>query len=258
MIGAVQQDRVKPDLTILRERVRALESGGAAAAVLPFDCTALDAALPGGGLALGALHEMMGAGPDEEDGAAAAAFIAGILARLTRRAEAPVLWCLGGNDLYAPGLAGCGLAPGRLILARCRNDKDVLWAMEEGLRSRALAAVLGEIGAFPPTAGRRLQLACEASGATGFALRRWRSGTAAARHRAMPSAAATRWRIAAAPSREDGEPGIGTPLWRVELLRCRGGVPATFLVEKSDATGHVAVAAELVDRPLALPQRRAG
>ena len=263
MANAVQLIRVRPDLAALRERVRAIENGGAAAPVLPFECAALDAALPGGGLALGALHEVMGAGPDEEDGAVAAAFAAGILARLTRRSEAPVLWCLRDRDLYAPGLAAYGLVPERLVLARCRDDKDVLWAMEEGLRSPALAAVLGEIGAFPPTAGRRLQLACEASGATGFALRRWRSGTEAARHRALPSAAATRWRLAAAPGRDNGEPGIGTPLWQVELLRCRGGLPARFLVEakfteEGDATGHVALAAELVDRPLALPQRRAG
>jgi protein ImuA len=257
MVAAVQLIRVRPDLAALRERVRALESG-VAASVLPFDCAALDAVLPGGGLALGALHEVMGAGPDEEDGAVAAAFAAGILARLARRAEAPVLWCLRDHDLYAPGLAGHGLAPERLILARCRNDKDVLWAMEEGLRSPALAAVLGEIGAFPSTASRRLQLAAEASGATAFVLRRWRSVTEAARYRAMPSAAATRWRISAAESRADGEPGIGTPLWQVELLRCRGGEPAAFLVEESDATGHVSLAAELADRSLAALQRRAG
>ena len=130
--------------------------------------------------------------------------------------------------------------------------------MEEGLRSAALAAVVGEIGALPPTAGRRLQLACEASGITGFVLRRWRSGTDAARHRTLPSAAATRWRIATAPARDEGEPGIGTPLWRIELLRCRGALPAIFLMEEGDATGHVAVAAALVDRPVcatAAPRR---
>jgi hypothetical protein len=50
--------------------------------VLPFGVAALDRALPGGGLALGAVHEILGAGGDEEDGAAGAGFAAGILARL--------------------------------------------------------------------------------------------------------------------------------------------------------------------------------
>src|SRR5918911_5268766 len=91
-------------LSALRERIRALETAGAAPPrVLPFGVAALDAALPGGGLALGALHEVMGAGPDEEDGAVAASFAAGILARLARDAGpgSQVLWCLAEDDLYA-------------------------------------------------------------------------------------------------------------------------------------------------------------
>jgi protein ImuA len=218
---------------------------------MPFELAAVDAALPSGGLALGALHEIMGAGADEEDGAVAAAFAAALLARLSRRHGGSVLWCLQSDDLYAPGLAAYGLPPERLIVARCRDDTDILWAMEEGLRSAALAAVLGEVGTLAPTAGRRLQLACEASGVTGFVLRRWRTAGTAAAQRAAPSAAVTRWRVAAAPSRAIREPGIGIPLWRVELVRCRGGAPAAWLMEESDATGHVALAAELADRPAA-------
>jgi len=141
------------DLSALREQVRRLERGVGAGRTLPFGVAALDAALPGGGLALGALHEVMGAGPDEEDGAVAAAFAAGILARLARTEGTPILWCLGADDLYAPALAAYGLAPERLLLARCRSDEDILWAMEEGLRSAVLAAVIGEVGVLTPTAG---------------------------------------------------------------------------------------------------------
>src|SRR5438477_672162 len=162
MVGSANPHPSAPHerLAALRERVRTLESGGGVLRVLPFGLPAVDAALPGGGLALGALHEIMGAGADEEDGAVAAAFAAGLLARLSRRHGGPVLWCLAGDDLYAPGLAAHGLTPERLIVARCRDDADILWAMEEGLRCPALAAVLGEVGALAPTAGRRLQLAC--------------------------------------------------------------------------------------------------
>ncbi|HEX3499561.1 MAG TPA: hypothetical protein VHT04_09575 [Stellaceae bacterium] len=250
------------DLRALRARIQALESGRPGGRVMPLGLAAIDAALPGGGLALGALHEIMGAGADEEDGAIPAAFAASLVARL----DGVILWCLQADDLYAPGLAAGFLSPARLVVARCRDDAETLWAMEEGLRSAVPAAVLGEVGALAPTAGRRLQLACEAGGITGFVLRRWREGGMAARQRAAPSAAVTRWRVAAAPSRDTGEPGIGTPRWRLELLRCRGGAPGAWLVtagltecesrEERDASDHVALAAGLADRPAEIAPRR--
>jgi protein ImuA len=254
-------EAARSSLLALRARIRAIEGSAGTGSVLPFGVAAIDDALPGGGLALAALHEVTGAGRDEEDGALAAAFAAGVVGRLARRLDRPVLWCLALGDLYAPGLAASGLLPARLILARGRTDADLLWAMEEGLRSGALAAVVGEIGLLPATAGRRLQLACEAGGVTAIALRRWRNGAAAEHQRGAPSVAVTRWRIAAAPSEAaGGAPGIGAPLWHVELLRCRGGRPAQWLMEAVDATGHVALPAALADRPAdaAGTLRRAG
>src|SRR5579872_6365115 len=105
-------------LDALRRRVAVLERGGVAAChgVLPFGVAAVDAALPGGGLVLGGLHELRGAARDEEDGAVAAGFLAGILTRLG--SPRPVLWCLAAADLYGPGLAACGLKPERLVLVR--------------------------------------------------------------------------------------------------------------------------------------------
>src|SRR5436309_5290983 len=222
-----------PDLCALRARIQALEAGRRGGRFLPLGLAPLDAALPGGGLALGALHEIMGTGPDEEDGAVPAAFAASLLARLPGGATGGlVLWCLQADDLYAPGLAANFLAPERLIVARCRDDAETLWAMEEGLRSAVPVAVLGELATLSPTSGRRLQLACEASGVTALVLRRWREAGLASRQRTAPSAAVTRWRVAAVPSRETGEPGMGTLLWRVELLRCRGGASGAWLVEE--------------------------
>lgn len=69
------------DLAGLRDRIRQIEQP-ARHGVLPFDVAAIDSVLPGGGLARGAVHEILGAGGDEEDGAAASGFAAGILARL--------------------------------------------------------------------------------------------------------------------------------------------------------------------------------
>ena len=65
--------------------------------VLPFGVAAIDRALPGGGLARGALHEILGVGGDEEDGALAAAFAAHILGHLTRPPTSP------SQSLYATG-----------------------------------------------------------------------------------------------------------------------------------------------------------
>ncbi|MGE0724551.1 MAG: hypothetical protein AB7O45_09255, partial [Alphaproteobacteria bacterium] len=76
--------------------------------------------------------------------------------------------------------------------------------------------------------------------------------------RRMPSAALTRWRVAAAPGAADGAGGVGRPRWRVALTRSRGGGEGEWVVEWDDATDHLAVAAELADRPLAPSLRRAG
>ena len=252
-------------LDALRARIRQVEQP-ARHGVLPFGLNAIDAALPGGGLALGAMHEILGAGGDEEEGAAAAGFIAGILARLGRMGETgPVLWCLGRPDVYGPGLAAHGLDPARLVLVAARRDDELLWAVEEGLRAPGLSAVVGEAGRLPMVAGRRLQLAAERSGVTLFLLRRWRNAAEATAERARPSAAVTRWRVAALPSADiAGEPGVGRPRWRIELVRCRGGMPGGWDVEVADATGHVCLSAGLADRPArpqpaaVAPRRRAG
>jgi protein ImuA len=168
----------------------------------------------------------------------------------------PVLWCLKRPDLYGPGLVAHGLDPARLVIVAAPRDEEILWAIEEGLRVPGLAAVVGEVGRLPMVAGRRLQLAAERSGVTAFLLRRWRNGEAAAAERERPSAVLTRWRIMALPSRDIArEPGIGSPRWRVELLRCRGGVPALWDVEVADASGHVSVSAGLADRPATPLQR---
>src|SRR5215510_2432018 len=230
-------------LTELRERVRRIERPTAAMhGVLPLGVAAIDRILPGGGLARSALHEILGAGGDEEDGALAAAFAAAILGRLAGMGDGLVLWCLARPDLYGPGLAAHGLDSGRVVLVRAPRDAEILWAMEEGLRASGILAVVGEVGSLPAVASRRLQLAAERSGITAFLLRRWRDGGQAARERALPNAAVTRWRIAALPSRPPrGEPGVGRPRWRIDLLRCRGGEPACWEMEVPNATDHVSL-----------------
>ena len=247
----------------LQERIRRIERPNATRhGVLPFGVAAIDDVLPGGGLALGALHEILGDGPDEEDGAAASGFAAGIAGRITSRIDGQggiVLWCLKQRDLYGPGLAGHGLDPARLVTVRVARDDDMLWVLEEALRCPSplggIAAAIGEIGRLPMVAGRRLQLAAERSGIPALLLRRWRTGAEAGAERTRPSAAMTRWRVASLPSLPDPEePGIGHPRWRVELLRCRGAETAAWMTEIADASGLVRLSAGLADRSAAPPR----
>jgi len=226
-------------LAALRARVRRIERRGAAAAARPrlaLGAPALDARLPGGGLPLGALHEVEGLRGDWDDGAVTG-FCLAILARLLEAHEGPVLWVSPHGDLYGPGLAAQGLDPARFCFARAPREAERLWALEEGLREPGLAAVVGEVETLSERAGRRLQLAAEKSGVSVFVLKR---GLVPAERRRRSAAAATRWRVTAAPSREDGRRGAdgsgadagalppGASAWSVELLRCRGAAPGAW------------------------------
>jgi protein ImuA len=104
--------RTSSALEALRAEVAQIEASERTShPALPFGMPAMDKALPGGGLALGALHEVAGGGVGVVDAAAAALFSAGIVARL----DGWVLWCLTTPDLFAPALAQAGLDPDRVI-----------------------------------------------------------------------------------------------------------------------------------------------
>jgi protein ImuA len=227
-------------IAALRAEIAALADSGRGAArdCLPFGIEAIDRRLAGGGLAVDALHEIAGAAPGLGDDAAATLFAASIAARRAG-GEGIVLWALSRRDLFAPGLAQAGLAPGRILYAECRRDEEVLAVMEEGLRHGGLAAVVGEIGRCKMAATRRLQLAAEEGGTMALMLKRWRrSGEDPL---ALPSAAVTRWRLAPVPSAPLAVPGVGRARWRLELARQRGGEPFTLNVEAPDEEARLAL-----------------
>lgn len=187
----------------LRDRIAHLEGGNTRArAVLPFGVAAIDNHLPGGGVALGALHEVAGGGNGAIDGAAASLFAAGIAAR----AQGKVLWCVTRQDLFAPAIAEVGLHPDRVIYVEAGDDKSLLACFEEGLRHVGLGAVVAEVARPSMTGSRRLQLAAEGSGAMGIAIRRWRRQTEAADF-GQPTASVSRWRVSVLPSRPLPVPG---------------------------------------------------
>jgi protein ImuA len=232
-----------------------MAGGGASlGAVLPFGDPRLDRSFPAGGLPLGCWHEMTGEGIEVETAAAAGAFVAILAASLAGRGA--VVWVMRRDDLYAPGLAGLGFPAERLIQVQARSEAETLAAMEDVLGGAGVAAAVGEVGAIDLTAGRRLQLACERRGATGFLIGRRPFG-GRPRRVSPGSAAATRWLVASAPSEPGPQaPGLGAPRWRVALTRCRGGRPGGWIVEKGDGAYPLRVVAELGDRQLEAPKSR--
>lgn len=247
-------ESTNPQMTALRARIAKIESRGRrTCGVLPFGLDVVDRRVPGGGLALGALHEIAGGGNGAVHGAAATLFAAGIAARTSGQ----VLWCVTRADLFAPSVAQAGLHPDRVIYAEVGDEKAVLACMEEGLRHGGLSAVVGELARLPMVASRRLQLAAEGSGTIALAIRRWRRMAEAADF-GQPTASVTRWRVTALPSEALPVPGIGRARWLVELIRARAGECADFELDACDEQGRLGLPAELADRPAAQEGGRIG
>jgi protein ImuA len=193
---------------------------------IPFGIAPIDQAL-GGGLARGALHEVAAAG--ESALTAATQFVLGVATR--GQEQRAVLWIaedmgfLENGAPYGPGLDDVGIHPERLVTVAAAKSRDVLCAMEEALRCRAVGVVIGEVRSadrLDLVASRRLSLAAGERDGCAFLLRT-APGTDA-------SAAATRWIVAAAPSHATAA-GPGPPRLSVHLTRNRRGPVGSWLVE---------------------------
>lgn len=163
--------------------------------------------------------------PEPGAEAAATGFVVARIGHGTR----PVLWLqdrLAQGETGRPFLAGLGLQR-PLMLMQLSRPVDVMTAVEEGLRCKALAAVIAEIRGNPPavnfTAMKRLALRAEVSGVPCWLIRQAAS--------ADLSAARDRWRIATLPSaaNPDDPQASGDPRWRVELFRSRDRRPGEWV-----------------------------
>jgi protein ImuA len=128
----------------------------------------------------------------------------------------------------------------RVIHVAAGTPEDALFALEEGLKCRDIACVIGEIVGNPRalsfTASRRLSLTAERHG-----VRLW-----LVRLDAVPelSSARMRWRLRAAPSAparwNPAAPGPAT--WHAELFRARAHAPGQWSL--SDDAGTLRLASE--------------
>jgi protein ImuA len=192
---------------------------------VPLGIASIDTTL-GGGLAMAAMHELAPALPIH---AGAAQGFAVALAVLRRGS---VLWIetdfgrMETGGPYGPGLAFNGLALDRLVLLTVPRAVDVLWAMEEALRTRAVATVIGEVPddrtLDEGTATCRLSLIARDCNGFGLLMR--------ARPSPEASAATTRWQVAAAPGVQDHYGGLGRTTFALSLTKNRRGACGRWLI----------------------------
>lgn len=155
-------------------------------------------------------------------------------ALLMARSAGPVLWispAWQGERLFPDGLAGVA-DPSRLVMVQGRRVPDLLWAMEEGLRSGTVPLVVAELPELPAlTPVRRLQLAAE-SGAEAAAGRRGLPplGLMLTAGEGGVAGVESRWRMACAPARSSLLDAA--EVWRLERLRARGEEPAAFTLRR--------------------------
>ncbi|SFA41504.1 protein ImuA [Pedobacter suwonensis] len=182
----------------------------------------IEDSFPGSVFPKKAIHEFITVQPEQS--AASDGFIAGLLAVLMENGAACV-WASTSRRLFPASLSLFNVAPERIIFMDVKTEKDVLWITEEALKCEGLAAVVAEVSNLSLIESRRLQLAVESSGVTGFILRKDGNKTAS-------TVATARWRISPLPSHtEEGMPGLGFPRWQVELLKVRNGKPGSFILE---------------------------
>ena len=182
------------------------------------------AAFPGNVFPTGAVHEFISYEP--ADAASTTGFITAVTGKLMKEGGL-CLWVGNNRNVFPAGLNYFGLAPDRLVFINAPYSKDALWIIEEALKCEALTAVVSEVRELSFTDSRRLQLAVEHSGVTGFI------------HRHCPRrenavACTTRWKITALPSMAtDALPGVGHSTWDVQLLKVRNGRPNAWQVSWS-------------------------
>ncbi len=199
-------------------------------------------------------HTLSEAFPETATDAAAVGFV---LARLPRT-TAPILWVqdrLSRKEAGRPYLAGIG-TDRPLIMVSLSRAADVLWAMEDGLRCKALGGVIGEVWGDPPaldfTATKRLAMRSEAADVPCWLIRRAASPDL--------SAARDRWRIASLPSaphpHDAQAPGL--PRWSLDLFRSRRSKPGQWVATYDRAADRLDLSAAIRDGTLATGHGTAG
>lgn len=218
MLSAKQDiiDQLQRDLILLQRHKTALHAVKANTGLAFMAPAFSTSAFP-----LGAVHEFICNG--KEAVAATGGFVSALLSTLMK-STAVTVWISSSGKIFPPAFKSFGLDPDRIIFIQLQKEKDLLWAIEEALKCKGLAAVVCELPELSFTSSRRFQLAVEQSAVTVFILR-------INPRKLTTTACVTRWQISSLPSEATDLPGVGFPKWNVELLKVRNGKPASWQVE---------------------------
>ena len=178
-----------------------------------------------------------------EQGADFAAAFGFALSRLGERDDprplmltAPQAWLSERGRPFAQGLA---IDPSRLFLVAAAKESQALWALEEALKSGAVAGGMALAGQASFVMTRRLDFAAKSGCCAAILLRPSPPVDLSAAH--------LRWRIGSLISASDPDDprAPGAACWRADLVRRRDGPPASFVVEQDDETHRLRLAAGL-------------
>ena len=185
--------------------------------------------LPGLELALARLHEACGPARHR------------FALWLAARVQGPVLWIAPEwtKDQLGPSGVAKLVAPGRLVFVHPKRAEDVLWCMEETLRSGAVALAVADLPAPPGlTQVRRMHLAAETGAQEGAGI--MPLGLLLTPEEGGAQGVETRWHLAPDHAEKPGH-------WQLGRLRARTAPPACWRLEQDTQThtprieSHVAV-----------------
>ncbi|GAB5406875.1 MAG: hypothetical protein Aurels2KO_51060 [Aureliella sp.] len=211
----------------LSQQVALIERGGRKATatdVWSSGCADMDAILPLGGYQPGSLVEYLRRTP-----ACGASHLAFTAAAAAMKASGGFLVVVDrAKHFYPPGLVGHGIDLSKVIFVRPECVADTIWAVDQSLRTNAVAAVVAEVNSLDDRAARRLQLAAQRGGGLGLLLR-------GAATRGTPSWAEVQWVVK--PARGRSQQRGSAPVKSRETIRCldvqlarvRGGHPGKVL-----------------------------
>lgn len=188
-----------------------------------------------GGLHAGCIHEFQGPAA-----LGLVVFLAGHAQG--EEAENDILWCAQKNSLhglYPPGLISHALDPHRIIHVQTHTRDDLYWALEEGLRAKAVGAVILET-AHPMslTVARRIKLAAEAGETPALIVGQ--------NEKAICPSASTRWQINHLPPATERANENGFDL---KLTRNKSGALKEWQVRWDETAHCLRLAAAASDRP---------
>lgn len=160
---------------------------------------------------------------------------------LAAQVQGPVLWIAPAwaRDRLGPMGISRLVAPGRLVFVAAERPEDVLWCMEETLRSGAVALAIADLPGPPGlTQVRRMHLAAEtgAESGTGQAP----LGLLLTPENGGAQGIETRWHLAPDHAEEPGH-------WQLRRLRARTAPPAAWRLSQVTQTqrprieSHIAV-----------------